>query len=471
MISASFAGGSSAGESNTHQRDREFPPRLVRRHRAPGHRRKKGCGPDLQPARLDRPSDFSRGGPSRPPSRAQMAFQPRPLPATSATGPAEGFPGFHPVFWESFRALKQPSLRIGTRNGGRLQSIPAAWMRGPFLLVSAKDRRRICNFSSPSSSERQTRREEQDVKMWRRIGFSLLAVILLAGCSTERTSPQPENRTVQRSLLEPLDVKQEAIDPQAPSASSSTEQALKKAGQPHAPADEKVPPEQKVIYRADVDMRVSRYEQAREQMEKEARKLGGYIINETESRDGKTLRGTIVFRIPQQRFQDFLSALEKQSVEITSKQIQGTDVTEEYVDLKSRLRAKQAVEKRLMELMKQAKKPEDLLNITNHLSQVQEEIERIKGRMRYLDDRIDYATVTVNLEQPIVLENPSAGLWQQILQAFVDSTAGLLNTFRKALILLAAVLPPLLILAAIGIPLWRRYRRRRASAAPPPDEK
>jgi len=102
---------------------------------------------------------------------------------------------------------------------------------------------------------------------------------------------------------------------------------------------------------------------------------------------------------------------------------------------------------------------------------VQEEIERIKGRMRYLDDRIDYATVTVNLEQPIVLENPSAGLWQQILQAFVDSTAWLLNTFRKALILLAAVLPPLLILAAIGIPLWRRYRRRRASAAPPPDEK
>ncbi|SFG06582.1 protein of unknown function [Planifilum fulgidum] len=307
--------------------------------------------------------------------------------------------------------------------------------------------------------------------MWRRIGFSLLAVILLAGCSTERTSPQPENRTVQRRLLEPLVVKQEAIDPQAPSASSSTEQALKKAGQPHAPADEKVPPEQKVIYRADVDMRVSRYEQAREQMEKEARKLGGYIINETESRDGKTLRGTIVFRIPQQRFQDFLSALEKQSVEITSKQIQGTDVTEEYVDLKSRLRAKQAVEKRLMELMKQEKKPEDLLNITNHLSQVQEEIERIKGRMRYLDDRIDYATVTVNLEQPIVLENPSAGLWQQILQAFVDSTAWLLNTFRKALILLAAALPPLLILAAIGIPLWRRYRRRRASAAPPPDEK
>jgi hypothetical protein len=308
------------------------------------------------------------------------------------------------------------------------------------------------------------------VKMWQRIGFALLVITLLAGCSTEKASPQlPENRTVQKSLVEPLDAKNEAMGSQS-SAPSSTETALKKAEEPRAAADEEVPPEQKVIYRADVQMRVSRFKQAREQLEKEARKLGGYIVNESESRDDRTLRGTIVFRIPQQRFQDFLSALEKWAVEIPSKQIQGTDVTEEYVDLKSRLRAKQAVEKRLLELMKQAKKPEDLLNITNHLSQVQEEIERIKGRMRYLDDRIDYATVTVNLEQPVVLENPNAGLWQQILQSFVDSTAWLLNAFRRALVFLAAALPPLLILAAIGIPLWNRYRRRRASAPQPPDE-
>jgi hypothetical protein len=308
------------------------------------------------------------------------------------------------------------------------------------------------------------------VKMWQRIGFALLVITLLAGCSTEKASPQlPENRTVQKSLVEPLDAKNEAMGSQS-SAPSSTETALKKAEEPRAAADEEVPPEQKVIYRADVQMRVSRFKQAREQLEKEARKLGGYIVNESESRDDRTLRGTIVFRIPQQRFQNFLSALEKWAVEIPSKQIRGTDVTEEYVDLKSRLRAKQAVEKRLLDLMKQAEKPEDLLNITNHLSQVQEEIERIKGRMRYLDDRIDYATVTVNLEQPVVLENPSTGLWQQILQSFVDSTAWLLNAFRRGLVFLAAALPPLLILAAIGIPLWNRYRRRRASAAQPPDE-
>lgn len=115
MISASFAGGSSAGESNTRQRDREFPPRLVRRHRAPGHRRKKGCGPDLQPARLGRPSDFSRGGPSRPPSRAQMAFQPRPLPATSATGRQRVFPDFTRCFGN--RSGRLSSLLCGSAPG------------------------------------------------------------------------------------------------------------------------------------------------------------------------------------------------------------------------------------------------------------------------------------------------------------------------------------------------------------------
>ena len=309
--------------------------------------------------------------------------------------------------------------------------------------------------------------------MWQRFGIALWVIILLAGCSPEKASPQlPEKHTVEKSLVEPLDVKNEAADSRSsPSASSSTETALKKAEQAHAAPDENVPPEQKVTYQANVEMRVSRFDQVRGQLEKEARKRNGYIVNESESRDNRALRGTIVFRIPQERLSDFLSALEKWAVEMPSKQIQGTDVTEEYVDLKSRLRAKQAVEKRLLELMKQAEKPEDLLNITNHLSRVQEEIERIKGRMRYLDDRINYATVTVNLEQPVVLENPSSGLWQQILQSFSDSTVWLLNTFQRALVLLAAALPPLLILAAIGIPLWNRYRRRRASAAQPPDEK
>lgn len=305
------------------------------------------------------------------------------------------------------------------------------------------------------------------MKVLRRAGIVLCILILLAGCSSDKASPQPvADRTVEKSLKAPLtDDGQEGR-----SSFPSPETALKKDEPPQAAATEGVPPEQKVMYQANVTMRVSRFEHARKQMEKESLKLGGYLVNGSESRSDQTLRGTFVFRIPQDRFQDFLSVLEKLALEIPSKQINGTDITEEYVDLKSRLRAKQAVEKRLLELMKQADKPEDLLNITKHLSQVQEEIETIKGRIRYLDNRTAYATVTVHLEQPVVLENPDGELWQQITQSFLDSIAWLLNAFRKSLVLLAAALPPLLILAVIGIPLWQWYRRRKSSKAKSSDE-
>lgn len=307
------------------------------------------------------------------------------------------------------------------------------------------------------------------MKIVQRLGFLLLVIILMAGCSPERESRQ---LTEDRSEAIQLNAENEQMDPgAATSASSSTEAALKRAGQSQAATEEEVPPEQKVIYEADIAMRVARFEQVREQMETEARKLGGYIVNGTETKNDHSLRGTFVFRIPRERLSEFLSALEKWAVEMFSKEIRGTDVTEEYVDLNSRLRAKQAEEKRLLELMKQAEKPEDLLKITDHLSQVQEEIEMIKGRKRYLDNRTSYATVTVNLEQPVVLKKSGGGLWQQIKQSFSDSVTFLVNLFQKGLVALAAALPPLLILAAIGIPLWKRYRRRRHFTASPKDDK
>src|SRR5690606_29187021 len=211
-----------------------------------------------------------------------------------------------------------------------------------------------CNFSlfSPSEPTEVKEMKESWVKLLHRGGFVLGAILLVAGCATDDPEP-PADRTVEKSVKTPP-AAQQRVPPAEPSADT-----LEKAVPPHATGDEAVSPEQKVIYRADVNLRVSRFDHVREQLEKEARKMEGYLVNGSESRGDQTLRGTLVFRIPQDRFQDFLAVLEKWAVEMPSKQINGTDVSEEYVDLKSRLRAKQAVEKRLLELMKQAEKPED----------------------------------------------------------------------------------------------------------------
>jgi chromosome segregation ATPase len=87
-------------------------------------------------------------------------------------------------------------------------------------------------------------------------------------------------------------------------------------------------------------------------------------------------------------------------------QIQGNDVSEEMVDLDARLKAKQATEARLLDLMKQAKEANDLIAIANRLDEVQSEIEQIKGRIQYLNNQVDYSTVTSTSSSTPSLQPP-----------------------------------------------------------------
>src|SRR5690606_38457488 len=110
--------------------------------------------------------------------------------------------------------------------------------------------------------------------------------------------------------------------------------------------------------------------------------------------------GSFVIKVPASGFQSFLTGLEKlKKDEEFQRHVQGQDVTEEYVDLTSRLKAKQVVEARLLSFMEKATDTKDLLEFSNELARVQEEIERIKGRMRYIDENVSFSTVELRMYQ------------------------------------------------------------------------
>ncbi len=77
--------------------------------------------------------------------------------------------------------------------------------------------------------------------------------------------------------------------------------------------------------------------------------------------------------------------------------ISGDDVTEEYVDLESRLKSKRVVEERLISFMNNAEKTEDLLKISEDLAEVQEEIETIEGRKKFLENQTSLSTIIITL--------------------------------------------------------------------------
>lgn len=226
--------------------------------------------------------------------------------------------------------------------------------------------------------------------------------------------------------------------------------------------------ERMVIFNAEMNLRVKNFEKARNALEQKAKSYKGYIVQSSSNRyDGEQQSGTMTFRIPQEHFQSFLNDAEGLSVQVYNRQVSGQDVTEEYVDIESRLKSKKAVEARLLDFMKEAKKTEDLLKISTDLARVQEEIEQIAGRKKYLENQSALSTVTITIEENDVpvpkIDNENLNTWQKIKKQFAENINLLLAAGSGVIVFFVGNLPILLIVGIIVtgiIIVVRRYTRR-----------
>jgi Na+-transporting methylmalonyl-CoA/oxaloacetate decarboxylase gamma subunit len=268
--------------------------------------------------------------------------------------------------------------------------------------------------------------------------LTFLLIFLLAACSgvnsDEKSSMDMANSQSGDSV---------AISEEAEGSEKSNEGTV-----------ENKPIERMVIYKADLRMKVKNYEKAQKDIEEKAKKYGGFIIEANAYRDtNKQMSGSITLRVPQGRFQEFLHDAEGIAQEVVERNVNGQDVTEEYVDLESRLRSKRVVEERLLEFMKQAQKTEDLLKISNDLAVVQEEIERIVGRMKFLENQSALSTITITLfeENVIVpnLEKDDLNTWERTKKQFVTSANFLLSAFSSLFVFFIGNLPVFILLALV----------------------
>ena len=122
--------------------------------------------------------------------------------------------------------------------------------------------------------------------------------------------------------------------------------------------------------------------------------LGGYIA------ESKVVGGRayVVAKVPSERMEEFVEEVRKLG-RVVSEETSTRDVTEQYVDLEARLRNARRQEQRLLEILSMAKTVEEVLKVEEHLKRVREEIERLEAYKRYLERRVEYATVQVELRE------------------------------------------------------------------------
>jgi PKD repeat protein len=125
----------------------------------------------------------------------------------------------------------------------------------------------------------------------------------------------------------------------------------------------------------------------------------GYVVNSSSWKEGERVVGQITIRVPSDDFNYAMSILRSMAVEVNSETTSSQDVTEEYVDREATLRNLEGTEMQLLKLMEKAVKVEDILNVQRELSRVQQDIERTKGRMQYLERTSAMSLIQVMLEQ------------------------------------------------------------------------
>ncbi len=316
------------------------------------------------------------------------------------------------------------------------------------------------------------------------LALSLLAATLAAGCSSRSdTAGEEAPSSAQLKSEGSMDQAQangtaesaaasSAEETSADHASNSSSEAERQQGFASTSASvagaERF--DRKVIYTANLTMEVEDYGKAQTDIRNLVHLSGGYIVQFS---DNKTLRengGTFVIKVPADGFMSFIAELEKLKPLSLQRSMQGQDVTEEYVDLASRLKAKQVAEERLLTFMEKATKTDELVTFSNRLAEVQEEIERIKGRMRYLDQNVAYSTVEIRLYERLnKLAAPENGqtVLEKALHAMNGSLAFLYGLFEGLFVIAAGALPIALVVAVIAVPagyaVYRARKRARES--------
>ena len=275
--------------------------------------------------------------------------------------------------------------------------------------------------------------------------FSLF--LLLVGCSSNEKDD---------SASESQDEKAESKMDASISGNKVQEEAAEKEG---------VTDERKVIHQAQLELKVKNLEKAQMKIENKAAEYGGYVVESNVYREDEELvEGTITVRVPEAHFQDFLTDSEGEASEVVGRNVTGQDVTEQYVDLKARLKSKRAVEERLLAFMKDAEKTEDLLKISSDLAVVQEEIEQLTGQMKYLENQASYSTVTITLSQDRIvvpgIDNKELNTWERTKKQLATSANLLLKAGSGIIVFIIGNLPILIILGGAGAVVHWVIKRR-----------
>lgn len=318
------------------------------------------------------------------------------------------------------------------------------------------------------------------------MGLCTLALLLgmLSGCSApdrQNSQSEPDMGSGQTNLasmmssgnISDTNAMEEKSDYLSEEAGTPEDESL---------AEEAAQADRKLITTMNISAETKEFDAAMEAIETRVKELGGYIEN-METYNGSQYYRTIntryarmTIRIPKDALDGFLNTVYG-ITNVISKNKNVEDVTLTYVDLASHKESLETEQTRLLQLLEKAETIEDIITIEQRLSNVRYQIESMESRLRTYDNKVDYSTVYLNIDEvqeltPVVDET----IWQQISGGFITSLKDIGNGCKEILIWLVVNSPYLILWAAaiVLIVLLTRRRMRKPQSKkqePAPNQK
>jgi hypothetical protein len=155
----------------------------------------------------------------------------------------------------------------------------------------------------------------------------------------------------------------------------------------------------KIIRDGNMEIRVSDLEKGKAAIDTLTKKFKGYYNNESYSNADYGKGYSVIIRVPADKFDAFIAAIESGMGEVVFKNISSRDVTEQFIDLEARMANKKNYLSRYSELLKQARTVKDMLEIEEKTRAIEEEIESTEGRLKYLQNQVDYSTLSLQISK------------------------------------------------------------------------
>ncbi len=227
----------------------------------------------------------------------------------------------------------------------------------------------------------------------------------------------------------------------------------------------------KLIKTVELEMQTRAYDAFITSLQSELAKAGGYV-QQSDIRGGSGgigRNGTLTLRVPADELDAFLDALSPSGT-VISRSEETQDVTLEYVDIESRLKALRAEQTALLALLEKAESLSDILTVQDKLTGVNGEIESYESRLRTMQTLIAYSTVNLHVyeveKEQIVTP---LGLWEEIGMKLSNNLKDVGQGLRAIFVWIVSSLPYLVIIAVLVVAvllilrlIMRRNRRRAA---------